>query len=376
MSLFKKAIRRDLRLRMLLMGLPGSGKTMTALRVARGLVGPQGRIAVIDTDSGAAATKYADMTDADGQVLEFDHLPLGEAFGSFDTVNYIKALRAAVAEGYDAVIIDSLTHAWSGKGGILEQKDRMGGKFNAWGKLTPKHRELVEALVNAETHVIATVRSKQQWTLDERGRPEQAGMGADQRNGLEYEFDVVGEIDQDTHRMAVTKSRCAAISDRTFDRPGKDFADELRVWLEGGDAPPREAPKPFDLGEAVGAPLELIQAVCAYKGWGNPAEWGEAKARQFADKYDRDAVAAIAKEAADEMRGKFFGRAKELGEGEAWDADRKAVLQAWYGVDSAGKLTLRHALGEHGLRFLDPRNSDAFAKAWAAVTAAATAAAK
>jgi len=378
--MFKKAVRRNLRLRLLMMGLPGSGKTMSALRVARGIAGPTGRVAVIDTDSGAAATKYADVVDADGQSLEFDHLPLGEVFGSFDTINYLKALKEAVAKGYDVVVIDSLTHAWSGKGGILEQKDRMGGKFQAWGKLTPKHRELVEGIVNAPVHVICTVRSKQAWGVDEKGRPSQMGLGADQRNGLEYEFDVVGEIDQDTHRMAITKSRCPAVADRTYDRPGLDFAEQLKGWLNGGEAPPRqvEPPKPaepFDMPGASSVPRPVFDAVCQLKGWGDWATWDEEGQRRCIAEND---FGQIARDAAERMKAQFHARIpkkptkKEFGDDlevavQQHEATRKAALQAWYGVESATHLTLRHAVGKHGLRWLRPENSGSVIEAWDAV---------
>jgi len=372
--MFQKAVRTNLRLRLLVMGLPGSGKTMSALRVARGIAGPQGRVAVIDTDSGGAATKYADIVDPDGQTLAFDHLPMGEHFGNFDTVNYIRALNAAVQAGYDVVVIDSLTHAWSGKGGILEQKDKMGGKFSAWGKLTPKHREMVEAIVNAPIHVIATVRSKQAWGVDEKGRPTQMGLGADQRNGLEYEFDVVGEIDQDTHRMAITKSRCDAVADKVYDRPGRDFASELLGWLNGGSAPAPAPPPPFDMPAASGVPRPVFDAVCKLKGW-DWATWSEDGQRKCLENED---FAQIAREAAEAMKSQFHARIpakptqKEYGDDwqlalDEHEATRKACLQAWYGVDSATKLTLRHAVGDHGLAWLRPENSAAVKEAWEAV---------
>lgn len=231
--MFKKAVRSRARLRLALIGASGCGKTLSALRIARGL---GARVAVIDTERGSAS-KYAGAV-IDGVTLDFDVCELE----SFEPKRYVEALRAA--RDYDVVVVDSLSHAWIGQGGIIDQKDKSGSQgFDAWRKLTPQHNELVDAILACPAHVIATMRSKTEYVVEtnERGKavPRKVGMAPVQRDGVEYEFDVVGEIDHD-HVMHVTKTRCSALDDAHVRRPGAEVAETLRAWLEDGvDAPPQ-----------------------------------------------------------------------------------------------------------------------------------------
>lgn len=238
MSSFKKAVKQDARLRLGLTGPAGSGKTMTALalatRVARG-----GKVAVIDTERGSAS-KYADL-------FNFDVLELT----TFAPEEYVRALRAAEAEGYSVIVIDSLSHEWAGKNGALEQVDKVGqrggNKYTAWGTVTPKHNEMVDAILMSSCHVIATMRTKTEYVLEmnDKGKqvPRKIGLAPVQRDGLEYEFDVVGELDLD-NRLTINKTRCAAIVGKTFGKPSSpwdehshELADALIEWL-GSNPPP------------------------------------------------------------------------------------------------------------------------------------------
>ncbi len=150
---FKKATKKDSKLRLGLMGPAGSGKTYTALAVAKHF---GGRVAVIDSEHGSAS-KYADLFDFD--VLEL---------ASFSPNDYTNAIKAA--EGYDVLIIDSLSHAWSGKNGALELVDKAaarsksGNSFAAWREVTPLHNQMVEAIMEAKLHLIATLRSNGLYT--------------------------------------------------------------------------------------------------------------------------------------------------------------------------------------------------------------------
>lgn len=229
---FRKATKRQAKLRLALIGPPGSGKTYSGLTIATNL---GQRVGLIDTEHGSAS-KYADL-------FSFEALELG----SFHPKTYIEAIRAAERAGFDVLVVDSLSHAWSGKDGALEQVDRAaarsksGNSFAAWREVTPLHNELVEALVGCKTHLIVTMRSKVEWVLDEddRGKkvPRKVGMAPVQRDGVEYEFDVCGDLDQ-SNRLVISKSRCPAPSGGVFTRPGKDVADVLRTWLDAGEAPP------------------------------------------------------------------------------------------------------------------------------------------
>ena len=225
---FHKALKTDAQLRLALMGPSGAGKTLTSLHLAQDL--DAGPIALIDTERGSAS-KYADQFDFD--VLELD---------SFHPEHYIEAIHAADAGDYGVLIIDSLSHAWAGKGGALELVDEAARKmkssntFAAWRDVTPLHHRLLDAILGTDLHVIVTLRSKMEniQDKDEKGRTliRKVGLQAVQREGVEYEFDVVGEMDLD-HVLTITKSRCPSLADRVFPSPNGKVSAELKEWLQG-----------------------------------------------------------------------------------------------------------------------------------------------
>ncbi len=219
--MFTPATKTASRLRAAICGTSGSGKTYTALAIATAL---GQRVAVIDTEHGSAA-KYSD-------VFKFDVCNLD----SFESENFIKALRAAESAGYDVAVIDSLSHQWMGTGGTLEQvteaKRRSKNEFTAWRDPSAAHTSLVEALLHSRMHVIVTMRTKTEYILEEsQGRkiPRKVGMAPVQRDGMEYEFDVVGDMDAGT--MVISKTRCSALTGKSFHHPGAEFAGILRAWL-------------------------------------------------------------------------------------------------------------------------------------------------
>lgn len=225
---FVKATKKQSYARIALIGISGSGKTYSALRLARGLA-PQGRIAVIDSERGSAS-KYSDR-------FEFDALNLE----SFEPLTYVAAIEAAAAAKYDVLAIDSLSHAWMGKGGALEQVDRRAGSagssFNAWRDVTPMQTRLVEAILRFPGHVIVTMRSKAEFVVEQNGKgksaPRKIGTKAVQRDDLEYEFDVVLTIADDQTAM-VTKTRCPALTGAALEIITEAVGETLRAWLTDG----------------------------------------------------------------------------------------------------------------------------------------------
>lgn len=238
---FKKATKAQAKLRLGLVGPSGSGKTYTALQLATHLV-PGGRVAVIDTERGSAS-KYADLFEFD--VIEPD---------TFSPKVYVEAIQAAERAGYDVLVIDSLSHAWMGKDGALElvdaaaKRSRSANSFAAWRDVTPLHNEMIDAILGARLHVIATLRAKTEYVIEEDARgkkvPRKVGMQPVQRDGLEYEFDVVGDMDHDNN-FIVGKTRCTALAGAAIHKPGADLAATLRAWLTDGEpapAAPEEEP--------------------------------------------------------------------------------------------------------------------------------------
>jgi hypothetical protein len=229
---FKRATKSQAKLRMALMGPSGSGKTFTALSVAATF----GRVAVIDTEHGSAS-KYAG-TATPGH-FEFDVLELND----YHPQQYIDAIRAAGDAEYDALVIDSLSHAWNGAGGVLEIVDKAAKRadskntFAAWRDVTPLHNQLVEALLSAPLHLIVTMRSKTEYVLerDERGKltPRKVGLAPVQREGMEYEFDVVGEMDMQ-NTLVITKTRIPTLAGKVIPCPGAPLGETLKAWLIDG----------------------------------------------------------------------------------------------------------------------------------------------
>lgn len=249
--MFKKATRHQKKLRLALIGPSGSGKTFSALAIASGL---GSTIAVIDTERGSASLYSDDFV--------FDTVELT----SFHPDRYITAIRAAEEAGYDVLIIDSLSHAWMGRDGVLEFKDKTGGDFNAWRKATPLHNKLVDAILDAKLHVIVTMRSKVEYAMEDyidngrkKTKPVKIGMQPVQRDGLDYEFDVTADLDLDNN-LHIDKTRCKALKGRIFHQAGADVASELKTWLSSGAEPVvTTASAPADNGN--GKPINRAEIV-------------------------------------------------------------------------------------------------------------------
>jgi hypothetical protein len=237
--MFTPVSRKQNRLRLALDGPAGSGKTYTALTFAFALA-PGGKVAVIDTEN-STASKYAGKQ-PDGTIWQWDNLNLLP--GQYSPSTYAQAIRAAGAAGYDVLVIDSLSHAWEGSGGALDQVDRAStsgdaNRFTAWKNVTPQHRGLVDAMLTSPCHLIVTMRSKTEYVLEpnERGKmvPRKIGLKPIQRDGMEYEFDLVCDIDLQ-HTMTVSKSRCSAVDSQIVSRPNGEWIAPVRDWLYTGDA--------------------------------------------------------------------------------------------------------------------------------------------
>ncbi len=224
---FQKAIRKQAKLRLALTGPSGSGKTYSALLLAKGI---GGRVAVIDTEHGSASL-YAD-------VLDFDVLNLA---APFSPERYIHAITDAAHSGYDVLIVDSITHEWNGKGGILEIHDAVtrakGNSYTAWAEVTPRHNAFVEALLQSPLHIITTMRSKQDFVLTERNGkqvPQKVGLAPIQRDGFEYEMTVVLDIEQGKHLASASKDRTRLFFNGTPEPITEQTGRQLMEWLEAG----------------------------------------------------------------------------------------------------------------------------------------------
>ena len=242
-----KAERKRATARVALCGPAGSGKTHSSLRLG-GELGE--KILLIDTENHSG-----EMEAGKPGIPDYFVLPI-EA--PFDPAKFIDAIKAAEENDFDVVIIDSLSHVWAGSGGLLDQQgkiaDRGTNSFTAWRQITPKHNALVDAMLQSSCHIMATMRSKQEYVIEENERgkkaPKKVGLAPVQRDGLEYEFTIVFDIDQKTHTAISTKDRTSLFP------PDKSFiiSDEtgrlIKNWLENG-AEVTEEKKPVEPKKAV-----------------------------------------------------------------------------------------------------------------------------
>lgn len=232
MSMFKKAERKQSKLRLALTGASGSGKTTAALNIATGM---GGKIAVLDTENGSASL-YADQFDFDVVNLTAPYTP----------ERFIEVIGAAEKAGYDTLIIDSTTHEWSGKGGCLELVDELakakckGNSWSAWNEVTPRHRKFIDAMLRSDMHIIATMRSKTETAQEDIGngkkRVVKLGMKSEQRDGIEYEFTVVLDLVHDGHYATATKDRTRLFAGQDPQIITQATGGMLMNWLTSGKA--------------------------------------------------------------------------------------------------------------------------------------------
>ncbi len=227
---FQKAQRIIKKARIGLCGAAGSGKTLTALKISSGL---GRRIALVDTENNSSVL-YADRIDFD--VLNIEP--------PFEIDKYIKAIHQAEAAGYDVLILDSISHAWAGEGGLLDTQGKMadGGmnSFTAWRKLTPQHNAFIEAMIRSKVHLIATMRSKMDYVVEtnEKGKsvPKKVGLAPVQREGMDYEFDIVFDLDLG-HNAQSSKDRSSLFDGRLVSRPDEKIGKQILEWLDRGQQP-------------------------------------------------------------------------------------------------------------------------------------------
>ena len=240
MVTFQRATKQESKLRLALIGPSGAGKTFTALKIAT-VLAEGGRIAVIDTEHGSAS-KYAD-------IFQFDTVEPE----TFSPAIYIDAIHSAEEAGYAVLIIDSLSHAWNGKGGALEMVDKettrqkTPNSFVAWGVVTPLQNKMIDAITGAKLHIISTMRTKVEYvmTTDDRGKAiiKKVGMQPIQRDGMDFEYDIVGDMDVNNN-MVISKTRCSALAGQMFAKPGVEVAEILMEWLKGVAPTPRVQEQP------------------------------------------------------------------------------------------------------------------------------------
>ena len=221
-----KAARKRAKIKMALQGPSGSGKTMSSLLISYGLCGDWSKIAVIDTENHSAEL--------------YSHL------GEYNVINiaapyspekYQEAIKLCEKSGMAVIIIDSISHEWEGSGGILDLHSSMAGNsFTNWSKLTPRHNAFVQSILQSSCHVIGNIRSKQEYVLQEKSGkfiPEKVGLKGVTREGMDYEFTIVLEIDI-KHNATSSKDRTEIFANKPEFQISIDTGKLILQWCNSG----------------------------------------------------------------------------------------------------------------------------------------------
>lgn len=221
-----KAERKKAKIKLGLQGPSGSGKTYSALLLAFGLTEDWSKIAIIDTEN-HSSNLYSHLG-------EFNVLPLD---APFSPEKYIKAIRVCVTAGMEVIIIDSISHEWEGTGGILDTHSQMtGNSFTAWAKLTPRHNAFIQEILQSPVHILATIRTKQDYVLvDKNGKmvPEKVGLKGITRDGMDYEFTLVFDLDIKNNATA-SKDRTGLFFGQPEQKISTQIGNKIREWCTSG----------------------------------------------------------------------------------------------------------------------------------------------
>ena len=260
---FKKAKREQVRIKVSIAGAAGSGKTMSSLLLARGITKAEfpnlseeevwSKICLIDTENGSGSLYVGKQVGA-------------ITIGSYNTISltppyepgvFVDAIHMAEEHGMNVIIIDSLSHAWAGVGGALDQQGaiaaRSGNSWTAWRSVTPQHNKLVDAMLQSNAHVIANMRAKMDYeqTVNDAGKKQvkAVGMGVIMRDGIEYEFTTSFMLDHE-HVANATKDRTGLFDGKYF-VIDSSTGEKMYQWLSSGDIP---EPKTSNTTESTPVP--------------------------------------------------------------------------------------------------------------------------
>jgi len=231
----RKATRQKAKIRLGLSSVSGGGKTYSSILIAKGLATSMDKIALIDTENGSGDL-YANLGDYNVITLDAPYTP----------ERYIEAITACENAGMEVIIIDSITHEWDGKGGILEISNSMtGNSYTNWAKLTPRHQSFIDKILQCKAHVITTVRRKQDYemTTNSSGKlvPQKVGLKEVTREGFEYELTVNLELDTN-HNATTSKDRTSLFVGKPDFKPSEETGKLLLDWCENGIEPIKEIP--------------------------------------------------------------------------------------------------------------------------------------
>ena len=223
----QKAQKQQVKLRIGISSPSGFGKTYSALLLAYGITNDYSKIAVIDTEN-CSANLYSNLGDFNTLNLESPYSP----------ERYIKAIKTCENASMEVIIIDSISHEWSGKGGCLQIHEKLGSRFQDWAKITPRHQAFIDAILQSKCHVITTVRKKIDYSMDKdaSGRTKVVKLGLKDvtREGFDYELSINFEIINDNHLVIASKDRTGLFMNKPEFVISKGTGKILKDWCMDG----------------------------------------------------------------------------------------------------------------------------------------------
>ncbi len=249
----KQSQRQQVKLRLGLSGASGFGKTKSALLLAYGMTQDWSKIAVIDTEN-SSASLYSDLGNYNVLDLQAPYSP----------ERYIQAIELCEKSGIEVIIIDSASHEWNGSGGCLEIHEKLGGRFQDWANVTPRHQAFINKILQSSCHIITTTRRKMDYSLDigSNGKTKVVKHGTKEitRDGFEYELTINFELVNDNHLAKASKDRTGLFMNKPefliTSQTGKMILD----WCNAGAINPAQvtssAPKqsyldPTEIGQLI-----------------------------------------------------------------------------------------------------------------------------
>ena len=223
----QKAQKKQVKLRVGIASPSGFGKTYSALLLAFGITNDWTKIAIIDTENGSA-NLYSALGEYNTLNLESPYSP----------ERYIEALKACEKASMEVIIIDSITHEWNGKDGCLQIHEQLGGRFQDWAKITPRHQAFIDAILGSKCHVITTVRKKIDYSMDKdsngRTKVVKVGLKDITREGLDYEMTLNFEIINDNHLVIASKDRTGLFMNKPEFKISSGTGKVLNNWCMDG----------------------------------------------------------------------------------------------------------------------------------------------
>lgn len=234
----KKAVREQVYTKIALMGSSGSGKTYSALRLAKGMaealskqLGRPAKILMANTE-GSRGVYYANEFDYDICDIEAPYSP----------ETYIELINDAVEAGYDILILDSASPEWDGKGGCLELHTMLGGRQTDWKDISPRHNKFLDTIEKSPIHIVATLKGKDAYEIDKDANGKvsvkKLGLGVRQRDGFEFIFSCTFSIDQKTHIAQAQKDNTHIFEGSAGEILSEDYGKRIIAWANSSEVAP------------------------------------------------------------------------------------------------------------------------------------------